>query len=359
MRLTIAGKRFTGFKKYEVNLVFNAIASSFSFTAQYDFLDTLLEYPSCEIHNKKGQLLIRGTVLPPTLKSSPMPEDIVVQGYSSAGVLEDCQIPTSLYPLQYDGMNLDEITTRILSGFFFRHVFSYSVKDDVLKPYETVEAKPGQKIKEFLNQLAADRNIILSHKPDGTLLYTRLDTTILKPIDTFEVGKHGIKKMTLQIDGQNMHNPIEVIGQADTNEEGDANQAHLTNPYVSYFRPKVVVYESGDEFDAEKACRNELGKELGGIKLTFETTKFNFPGKLILVKNRALKLVRPTEFFIESVKVKGESKDEDNYTYTCVLKDVYTNDVVVNVLSDRVVSRSLLVSRAELMAKNARKEGVK
>jgi hypothetical protein len=246
-------------------------------------------------------------------------------------------------------MNLDEITTRILSEFYFRHGYNYIVKDDVLKPYETVEAKPGQKIKEFLNQLAADRNIILSHTPNGNLLYTRLDTTKLKPVDTFEVGKHGIKKMTLQIDGQNMHSSITVLSQADTSENGDSSQSTLINPYVSNFRPKVVVYESGDEFDAVKACRNELGKELGNIKLTFKTTKFNFPGKLILVKNKDLKLVRPTEFFIESVKVSGDSKDEDNYTYTCVLKDVHTNDEVVNVLSGKVVSQSLLISRTELL----------
>jgi hypothetical protein len=220
----------------------------------------------------------------------------------------------------------------------------------MLKPYDTIEADPKQKIKEFINKLASERNIILSHRPDGDLWFTRLDATNLKPLDTFENGKYGTKRMTLQVDGQKLHNPIWVMGQAGDSESDDSNQADLTNPYVSYFRPKTVVVETGDEFDADLAVRNELGKELAAIKLTFETTKFYFPGNLILVKNPDLKLVRPTEFFIESVKISASANKKDSYTYSCVLKDVYTNDPVVNVLSDRVVSETLLVPFVENLA---------
>jgi prophage tail gpP-like protein len=107
MRLVISGKQFSNFKSYEVNLTFNKIASDFSFSAQYSFLDRLIDYPPCEIYNDSNQLLIRGTILPPTTRSSPMPEVITVKGYSSPGVLEDSNIPVSLYPLQFDGMNLE------------------------------------------------------------------------------------------------------------------------------------------------------------------------------------------------------------------------------------------------------------
>ena len=372
MRLEINGVTFSNFNNYEINLMFNAVASSFKFTAQYDFIDKLIDYPVCYIYNDAGELLIKGTVLPPTLKSSSMPETTTVQGYSSSGVLEDCQMPVSLYPLQFDGMNLAEITDRLLSAFLFTYSYSDLVKDDLFKVHEKVQAKlakptqtildkitdkllsdfsyndlvkddlfkvyekvsvnPTQTIKEFLTQLATERNIILSNNNDGSLLFTRLDTTRLTPVDTFEVGKHGIKKMALQINGQKLHNPIWVIGQAGEMAEGDATEYMITNPYVAYFRPKVVVAEISEEFDAKKTARNELGKELGNILLTFETTKFNKPGQLILVQNADLKINNLTEFFIQSVKIKGGSNDVEMYTYICVLKDVYTDNDVINIL---------------------------
>jgi len=331
MRLEIAGKTFRNFNNYEINLMFNAVASSFKFTAQYGFIDKLIDYPVCYIYNDAGELLIKGTILPPTLKSSSMPETTTVQGYSSSGLLEDCQMPVSLYPLQFDGMNLAEITDRLLSGFLFDFTYSSLVKDDMFAVYEKVTAKPNQTIKEFLTQLATERNIILSNFNDGRLFYTRLDTTKSTSVDTFEVGKHGIKKMTLQINGQKLHNPIWVIGQAGKMAKGDATEYMITNPYVAYFRPKVVVAEISEEFDAKKTARNELGKELGNILLTFETTKFNRPGQIVLIKNTDLKIYTTTEFFIQSVKIKGGSNDIEMYTYICVLKDVYTDNDVINI----------------------------
>lgn len=331
MRLDIAGKRFTHFDDYEVVLTFNAIASHFRFLVQHNILKDLMSYPLCEIHNDEGDLLIKGMILPPTLRSSPKPEKIEINGYSSCGVLEDCQIPVDLYPLQFDGMSLAEITKTILSKFPFDFTYSSLVRDDILKPYDKIESKPDQTIKEFLTELAVERNIILSNYRDGRLFYTRMDAHASVPVGTIDKGMPGIRNMTLQISGQELHSPIFIIAQAEGSESGDSTQYKVDNPYVSAYRPRVVVAEAGDEFDAEKFARSILGKELANIKLTFESSKYYRMGKVLLIRNPDLMIDDFTEFFIQEVRIKGSSQKKDNYIYTCVLKDVYTNAPIKNI----------------------------
>jgi len=330
MKLKISGKTFTNFSSYEINLIFNSVASTFSFDTQSDELKDLINFQQCEIFTDDNDLLITGTILPTTLRSSTVKETVKVKGYSLPGVLEDCQIPVTLYPLQFDGLNLKEITEKILSIFPFSFQFSSSVAEIINKKYEKIESDPKKTIKEFLNELARQRNIILSHLPDGRLLYTKFAAS-LRTVDHFEIGMNGIEKMAIQINGQKLHNPIYVVGQSGSDENSDSTDAVIDNPYFEAFRPKVIVLSDGDEFDAETTARNELAKEVSSIKLTFQTTKFNKPGRLITVKNPEIRLNKATPFFIESVNIKGSSNEKDKYNYTCVPRAVYTDESVTNI----------------------------
>lgn len=331
MKILINGKLFTNFTEYEITFTFNAIASHFYFVAQYNMLDYLLSYPDCEIYDDNNELLIKGIILPPTLRSRPKPEKIKFSGYSSCGILEDCTIPADLHPLQFDGMSLSEITKTILDKFNFDFAYSSLVREDILKPYEKIEAKPDQTIKDFLTELATERNIILSNYRDGRLFYTRLDPTASTPVAKIDKNTQGVKNMTLQISGQRLHSHIWIIAQASEDEQGDSSATLVENYYVKSYRPKVVVAEVGDEFDIVKYAKSIIGKELLNIKLTFDATKYYRMGKVLLIKNPDLNINRYAEFFIQEVKIKGSVNKKNNYTYTCVLKDAYSNVFTTNI----------------------------
>ena len=73
-------------------------------------------------------------------------------------------LPTELYPLQYDGIGLDEIAKKICDHFGISLLIFGNAKEDAAKVFEKTKAQPGQTIKDFLAQLARDRNITLSHQ---------------------------------------------------------------------------------------------------------------------------------------------------------------------------------------------------
>lgn len=329
MIIKVNKKRFFGFSNYTINLAFNTIASSFSFNALASEIDDLLNYPECEIIDEENGTLITGVILAPQLKSSTKPQLTTISGYSKTGALEDCSIPIDLFPLQSDNLTLSEITEKILTQFSLDFEIN-NVDTELSEKITKSNPEPGQKIKEYLTKLASQRGVIISNTVTGKLLYTRIDASKLKPVATFTVGSHGVKFMDLNINSQAMHSEITVMKQASSDNQ-DAGEKTISNPYVSAFRPVVIKLDSGTIFDAEKAARFELAKEISNIKLTFETTKFVRPGELILVRNSDLRINELTQFFVENTVIKGTEKENERYTLTCVLKDVYTNEEVRNV----------------------------
>jgi prophage tail gpP-like protein len=328
MIIKLNNKKFSGFSSYTINLKFNAIASSFSFEAKAEFIKELLQYPRCEIEDPVHGKLITGVILAPRLRSSPEPQATSVSGYSITGVLEDCSIPISLFPLQSDKLNLSQITEKILNPFGIGFVVDRSKIPDAFAPIEKSTAEPGQSVKEYLTKLASQRGIILTSNRFGNLVYTKIDATNSKPVATFKVGSYGVKGMEVTIDAQKMHSEITVMKQA-SSDNPDAGQFTIANPYVPVFRPMVKIVDSGTIFDVKKAARFELSNELSAIKLTFNTTKFIYPGQVILVENSELRINKLTEWFVENTVIKGNEKENDRYTLTCVLKDVYTTDQVI------------------------------
>lgn len=329
IKVKVNGKQFSGFANYQIDLKFNSVASAFSLGVKQDIVKSMFDYPDCVITSEKNGLLITGTIMAPSLKSSSKPESTQIAGYSKCGILEDCSIPISLYPLQYDNLSLGQITAKILNEFGLSFVSSPSVADEMNKTYEKTTSQPGETIKDFLNKLASQRGVILSNDRKGQLLYTRFAVNELKPVASFAVGRYGVSAMDLNINSQAMHSDITVMGQASDNP--DASEFTIKNPYVSKFRPIIKKLDSGDNFDAEKAARFELANEISNIKLTFNTTKFIYPGQLITVENSEINLTKPTEFFVQETSIKGTEKDEEHYTLTCVPKDVYTNSEAKNI----------------------------
>ena len=330
MIIKVNGESVQGFTRYSIDLRFNAVASSFSFMAKQDVLDYILEYPVCEIIDEKQGLLLTGRILAPDLKSSPAPELTQLSGYSKTGVLEDCTVPLELYPLQTDNLSLAQITDKLLAPFDLDYTFSTFARYEMDLPYKKVTAKPEEKIKQYLNKLASERGLILSNNEKGELLYSKLSAEFIEPVEVFEVGRFGVKTMRLRTNAQAMHSEITIMRQA-SSDNPDAGEFVIQNPYVKAYRPITKISNSGDLFNAERAARYELSNEISNIKLSFDTTKFVKPGSLIKVRNPEIRINKFTDFFVESCVISGSEKDNEKYTLTCVLKDVYTTDEVKNV----------------------------
>ena len=322
MKISIGGTTYDKFAEYNIQLIYNAIASSFSFTGLKDFIDDILYYPDVQIFDDNDNLILTGTLLIPEFNVSEKPELTELKGYSITGVLEDCNLP--LNSLQSDNLSLKQITDKLLSPFDLEYLIDPAVESDISASFKKTNAGPETKIKEFLNELAAQKNIIISNDEYGRLVYTRLDISKLKPVAVFEEGNPGIIKMNFPIDGQAMHSDITIVKQA-SGDNADAGEYTIKNPYVSrVYRPTTKVLSSGDIFDIRKAARMELANEIATMVLTIETTKFVKPGNLITAKSEGCKIKDYTNFFVQETTIEGNIADE-RYKLKCVLPDVYTD----------------------------------
>lgn len=328
----IRNRKVEFFNNFTLDLKYDSVASSFGFNFLYDpnnrehvELAVIGHYHIGRLEHN-GELLITGFILSTGFSDQPIQQPAKFSGYSLPGVLHDSNIPTSLYPLQFDGLSLKEIAQRLVAPFDFGITIDPEVSSLMDKTFDVSTANEKQSIKQYLAELASQKNIILSHDNLGNLLFTRAKANS-KPILNFD-GGIPFTDMTLQFNGQAMHSDITVIKQANS-DGGNAGESTIKNPYVPFvFRPKTIVQNSGDDNDTEFTAKMALAQELKNFKLTIVTDRWEVDGKvikpnsIISVTNPRISLFTKTDWFIESVKLVGDEK-KTVATLTCVLPEVY------------------------------------
>lgn len=347
MKLKIAGKTFDFFNQVSVNLKFDSVGSTFSFNAVFDhtneehrFLFQPFSYRSAQVLSNNGDLLITGTILNNNFTVEAKPTLANISGYSKTGVLEDCPIPVSLYPLQFDGVSLAEITRKLIRPFGIGLIIDGTAQADANSTFEVQTASESQSIKSFLAGIASQKNIILSHTSAGSLVLTK-GRTSSKPVAKFGTTDGTATRIKLNNNGQKMHSSITVQKQPDMLDfTGNASESRINNPLVSVFRPTTKSQNSGGDNDTFKAAQNALGSELRGIGVTIETDRLEWllAGKFETIKpNNVISVLAPecfifkeTNFFIESVTLKGDEKQEVA-VIQAVLPEVYNGNIPSNI----------------------------
>jgi len=321
------------FNKFSLLLKYDSVASAFSFSFYFDpenpehkLLFQPGHYHQLDVEHN-GELLLRGWILGQAFGQTSEKILSSVNGYSLPGVLEDCQIPIDLYPLQADKKNLREIAQRLVSKFPFSVQIDGAVASKMEQIYDITTAKDNDTIKGYLNNLSSQKDIVLTHTPTGNLLFTKAKTRST-PIFHFEPGLESVIEMSLKFDGQKMHSDITVQKQTSI-EGGNSGESTITNPFVPFvYRPRVVTQNSGDDNDTVEAAKSVRSSEMKGIVLTIKTSMWELEGKvikpnqIITVRNPELYLYKKSNWFIESVKLDGD-ETETTATLTCVLPEVY------------------------------------
>lgn len=353
------------FNDFEMNLKYDSIADTFSFTflfnpnnPEHAEIACVSHYHECAIYYD-NELLINGYMLSQGFRDTAKPELVHIGGYSKAGVFEDCDVPTSLYPLESNGLSLRAICQRILNNFnthirskegkfklFVAPISRTAASSRIVEKMDATipksTAKESENIKSYLTGLATKKNLVLSHTPEGDLLITEANTEAL-PVFDYDDTKQmvGFVEMDLQFNGQAMHSHITVIRQA-SQDGGNAAEYTIRNPFVpvaAVFRPKTIVMSSGDDVTIKEFAENELRKELKAITLsiTLDRGKLNGifirPNNTCRVKNRKIFLYKSVRWFIESVNFKVNSGQETSIL-TCVPTYVYSDEKPVNFFVD-------------------------
>lgn len=331
----IRNRELRYFNQQTLTLKHDSFASTFGFAYNFDPDIIELKELSCIGHyhiaklEHNDELLFTGNVLSVTFNSQETRQLVGISGYSLPGVLEDCQIPPDLYPLQSDGLSLRQIAQKLLPRFNLQMVVDSNVAKDMDAVIAISTAAESQTIKSYLTEIAKQKNIVISHTPEGKLRFTRTAANTA-PAYHFEKDTPGVVSMALSFNGQAMHSHITAMKQADGGE-GNAGQSDpVRNPYVigGVYRPRIIVQSSGDDNDTQKVAEQARAAELANLKLTITLDRWVWekkvmrPDKIITVKNPEVYLYKPTEWFIEQVDLTADEKSE-KAVLTCVLPEVY------------------------------------
>lgn len=340
-RIRTRGVEF--FNGFTLKLQYDSAASSFVFEAYFNPANIEHKEMFCIGHYHKvtlehnGELLLTGNLISETFKVGSSKGMDNFGGYSLPGILQDSNIPPSLYPLQSDNLTLREISTKLLKPFGITMVVHSSVSELMDKAYEKTTAEATSSILDYLTSLANQKNIVITHDEKGRLVFTRANTE-RTPILHFSTPLEStipFTEMSLSFNGQGMHSHIHVIKEPDESGEGNAGESVLRNPYVisSVYRPRVIIQNSGTDIDTDKAARMALGSELKNLKLVITTSTWELNGKiikpnnLITVINPDVYLFRKSTWFIEAIEFKSTNK-EITATLTCCLPEVYNDEPV-------------------------------
>lgn len=342
MILKIANRKFDYFNQFSLQMRFDAVASTFGFLAYFDpeneehktLLKPLRYQRAVVEHN--NETLITGTILSHSFKDSATKSLVSISGYSVPGILEDCEPPADV-ALESAGLNLKELAEKFLKPFNISFTWSKSVEDKMNETYDTTECKATQKVKAYLAELAAQKNIILTHTSGGALLFTRAQAD-LKPVQHFERGAPGVD-FSLSINGQAMHSDIRVVKQADITA-GNAGDEVIKNALVPVYRPHTVEQSSGTDIDTLTAAKNIRAEELKNIKLSITTNTDKWlnsektirPNMIISVTDPELFLYKKVNWFVESVKL-DKTSEKDTAVIECVLPQVYNGNDPVNIFT--------------------------
>lgn len=330
------------FNKFKVRLVFDSIASTFSFGFLFNEKNREQAEMACVSHYHEailqhdGETLITGILLNQGFSESAVAEYSEFGGYSHPGVLEDCSIPPDLYPLQTDGLSLADIANKLAARFHIKCVIDPSVSKEMNKVISKSTAEPTQTVKDYLAELCKQRYVVMTHNEKGDLFFTKAKTD-LQPIIDFSDGVIGTN-IKMNFNGQGLHSHITVMKQA-SSSGGNAGEFTIKNPYVpvaKIFRPKVIILSSGDDITIEEAAKQALAAELKNITFSIKTDRWKVDGKIIR-PNNVVTIYSPKNFIYKKIKVFIESidYDGDNESMTaelnCVLPEVYNGETPKNI----------------------------
>lgn len=343
--IKIDNKSFDLFESFSIDSNLDSVASSFQISLKYkqedDSIFTPLSFKNIKIFDNQ-KLLLNGTIINHSFQSDSNTNLVVISGYSIGGILEDCTIPYSLYPLESINKSLSEICEKILPYFGVEYIIDSSVEREMNLVFTKSIANPEESVKEYLSKLAAQRNIVISHTQDGKLLFFRPSDN-LKSKGFYD--KTNTVGASFDVDGQSMQAKLYVLRQPSVPKRSKTN-TNKTKVLGKFYdeiennlvqdskRVSVKLMSSGEDLDTAQAVKNYLMDQLKNIKLSiaFHEWQDLEIGDLIEYKNDELKLFKPVRFMVTSIS-KYFDAESNMYEISCNLPEAYAGGSPKNIFS--------------------------
>lgn len=361
MKAKVNGLYFLYFNEVRIDTTLDTVASTFTFLARYvpdipghKELFRPLSYAKIEFFDENDRLLSTGTITHWVFNSTPDPNLVQLSGYSLPGVLDDCQIPYSLYPLESNNRTLKQITERLLVPFGLKLIVYDIVAKECSQAITKTVAKPDETIKDYICSVANQKNVVVSHDIHGNLIMFRPD---IKALPKLTLDSQNTLTMELNVDGTRLHSDITTLRQPSRGDDTDAfgtvkfkdknfdnfnvDQGQtfkissintVKNPLVKTFRPFVDKLTKLSFYDTNRAALNMRAAELKNIKIDFSLDYWAAIsiGDVIEVINPELFINNKVKMVLESTTIQQSSASK-TMSGTVVLLESFTGDEPQNI----------------------------
>jgi prophage tail gpP-like protein len=339
MKIKINNQFYNFFDNITINYKLDSVASLFSFDARFNpdnaahrLIFQPLTYNKVEIFDNNDNLKFTGTSINTSLGSNSKRDLQNISGYSKGGILEDCTIPYSAYPLENLNVSLKDISTRLLKEFGLNFIIDSSVMNEMNQTYPKAVAGPEETVKEFISKLAAQRNIILSHDAKGNIVFFKPNANAKAKI---YFSAENTTSMNLSVNGQSMHSTISVIRQPSKDNPSLTPVDTINNHLLKTNRTVVKVLSSGSETDTQKAANNALADELKSIVVDIEINRYEDLncGDIVEVHNHEIFLFHKIRLMISEIVI-TETVSEQKMSLKLMLPETFTGDEPKNIFYD-------------------------
>lgn len=314
--LSIDGERFRFWQSMTLTRAIDTM-DTLEFTAPFEvdneaFKNIFVPFKFKDVSVSVGGIaLFKGVMLVPIPRLEANRKSVTVSGYSLPGVLNDCNIPASAFPLEFNGQGLKDIAKTIAGHLGL----SIEFEEQQGPVFERVAADPTKKALEFLSELARQRNFIISSTPQGKLLFQR-SVEVGQPVARLAQGSPPLTAIAAQFKPQEFYSHITGLQPATAGIDG--SQYTVVNTKLKgVIRPFTFKADDTTGADVKAAVEAKAGRMFANaVSYSASITSWRDPQGKLWRPNTTITLIAPGamiyseyEFVIRSIRF---SKDEDS-----------------------------------------------
>lgn len=275
-----------------------------------------------------GVPLFTGVMLTPVPSMEASKRTVTASGYSLPGVLNDCNSPSSAFPLEFNGQKIGDIARSICEPFGL----SVEIAADEGAVFDRVASEPTKKAYEFLAGLARQRNAVIASTPTGKLLIQQSIATG-KPVARLEQGFAPVTSVAPQFDPQAYYSHVTGLQPTAVGVEGA--KYTVKNPRLDgVIRPFNFTANDTPTADIKGATEAKAGRMFANAAAysvpvaTWRDPQGNLwePNTTITLNAPGAMIYSSYEFIIRSVELIQEN-DGETAILTLVLPGAFDGKI--------------------------------
>lgn len=262
--IRIDGNRWTAWEQVELTLTLDSF-DLVAFTSPFEperqlFRDTFKPFTYkdlvVDVDDKRA---LTGQLVGVEPGTDPDSRTVQSDGYSLPGVLADVNAPQSAFPLEFNGLTLQQIAEQLATPFNIAVQFDA----DPGTAFRRVKIARTQKVYDFLADLARQRNLIISNTTEGRLRFLQ-GIASGATVASLREGEQPVEKVKATFSPQAYFS--EITGFAKTKSDRRGSKYTVANPQLGgVVRPLSYTAEDVRAPDLPTAVQARMARMFGNM----------------------------------------------------------------------------------------------